>query len=299
MSIHLVPAEAAEETYDRMSPRYMNMYKKTNEPIYVPNHETLNGLAVLTEVVYSDPTELEDPKFYYTEYLDLLKDVEIHKKLSFGTPITFTGKIGSENYQSKVTTYGRLRISKIIDADIDKIGIFSKPFERISSKSGARLYQYLYQFPDGVEKIRDLQQYALKAVTITGVVTFNYKTLYVDTDTETYKKICEIADSPKYSDKQKLLLMTEKYKTYSKELQDSYSDSLKKELSMANRVKLTSLIDMSGNQLIISGTDEKPIINRGNLLNGLTESSYQYHAIENRSLQSIKVMGVPSSGYVI
>lgn len=33
MSMHLVPPEAAEETYERMSPRYMNVYKKTNEPI--------------------------------------------------------------------------------------------------------------------------------------------------------------------------------------------------------------------------------------------------------------------------
>lgn len=31
--MHLVPPEAAEETYERMSPRYMNVYKKTNEPI--------------------------------------------------------------------------------------------------------------------------------------------------------------------------------------------------------------------------------------------------------------------------
>lgn len=41
VSIQLVPPEAAEETYERMSPRYVTIYKKNNEPIYKFNHETL------------------------------------------------------------------------------------------------------------------------------------------------------------------------------------------------------------------------------------------------------------------
>lgn len=298
MSMHLVPPEAAEETYERMSPRYMNVYKKTNEPIYIPNHETLNGLAVASEVIYSDPSELEDPKEYYTSYTDLLKDVEINKTLPLGKPIVFTGKIGSEDYQSKVTTYGRLRLSKIIDADIDKIGIFSKPFERISAKSGAKLYQYLYQFPDGVEKIRDLQKYALMVVSKAGVVTFDFKTLWANSDTDTYKEICRIADSPDLTDKQKLLMMNELYKQYLKEMEGSFSSDLKDELARANRVKLASIVEMVAPALIVSGVDEKPVINRHTLVSGLTEKDYNFHAIENRSLQSIKVMGVPSSGYV-
>ena len=105
MSIHLVPPEIAEETYNAMSPRYVNVYKKSNEPIYAPNHETLNGLAVASEVVYDDPKELEDPKHYYTDYAELLRDVEINKTIKIGTPIVFTGKIGSEDYQNKITTY--------------------------------------------------------------------------------------------------------------------------------------------------------------------------------------------------
>jgi hypothetical protein len=38
---------------------------------------------------------------------------------------------------------------------------------------------------------------------------------------------------------------------------------------------------------IVSGVDEKPILTRGNLLQGFSESEYISHAIENRSLQSI------------
>lgn len=37
----LVPSEASQETYERMSPRYVTVYKKNNEPIYKFNHETL------------------------------------------------------------------------------------------------------------------------------------------------------------------------------------------------------------------------------------------------------------------
>lgn len=298
ISIHLVPQDAAEETYNRMSPRYMNVYKKTNQPIFVPNHETLNGLAVASEVTPTEPSELEEPREYYTDYNQLLKDAEIYKTLPVGKPIVFTGKIGSEEYQNKITTYGRLRLSKIIDADIDKIGIFSKPFERISSKSGAKLYQYLYQFPDGVEKIRELQKFALKVVTKAGVVTFSFDTLYVDTNTETYKEMRKIVDDPNLTDKQKLLMVDSKYKDYCKEIQNSFGEDLKDELARANRVKLASIQEINTPQLIISGVDEKVVLNNGSLLNGLTEKEYQYHSIENRSLQSIKVMGVPSSGLI-
>ena len=298
MSIHLIPPEVAEETYLTMSPRYMNVYQKSNEPIYTPNHETLNGLAVASEVVFDDARELEDPKHYYTDYVDLLRDVEVDKKIKIGTPIVFTGKIGSETYKNKITTYGRLRLSKIIDADIDKIGIFSKPFERISAGSGAKLYQYLYQFDDGVEKINELQKYALLVVTKAGVVTFDFKTLWVNSNNETYQEICRIADSPDYSDKQKLLMMDTLYKKYLKEMEGEFSADLKDELKRANRVKLASIVEMVAPSLIISGVDEKPIINRHTLVNGMTEEDFIAHAVENRSLQSIKVMGVPSSGLI-
>lgn len=292
ISIQLVPPEAAEETYERMSPRYVNIYKKSNEPIFKFSHESLNGAAVATEYVYDDPEELESPREFYTDYKQLVKDVEIDKKFSIGKPIVFTGKIGSVDYQSKVTSYGRLRISKIIDADIDKIGIFSGPYERISAKSAAKLSLYLYQFPDGVEKIKELQKFFLKVVSKAGVVTFDFKTLYSDSDTETYKRICNIADSKELTDKQKLLLMTEEYSKYEKEIENSFSDDLKNELARANRVKLNSITAMTMPQLILSGVDEKPIITRGTLLGGYSEKDMIYHSIENRSLQSIKVSGV-------
>ena len=148
-----------------MSPRYVNVYKKNNEPIYKFNHETLNGLAVASEYVFDDPDDLKNPKYFYTDYVQLLKDVEIEKKIKVGTPIVFTGKIGNVDYCAKITNYGRLRISKIIDADVDKIGIFSNEFERISAKSAA----------DGVEKRKALTKFALRVVTLAGVVTFDYK----------------------------------------------------------------------------------------------------------------------------
>ena len=169
VSIQLVPSEAAQETYERMSPRYVNVYKKNNEPIYKFNHETLNGLAVATEYTPEDPDDLENPKYFYTDYVQLLKDVEIEKKIKVGTPIVFTGKIGNVDYRAKTTSYGRLRISKIIDADVDKIGIFSNEFERISAKSAAKLSLYLNQFEDGVEKRKALTKFALRVVTLAGV----------------------------------------------------------------------------------------------------------------------------------
>ena len=68
MAIHLVPdiPEVKEEVYSRMSPRYVNVYRKTDSPIFVPDHEALNGLALASEVVCEDPEEIDDPKEFFT-----------------------------------------------------------------------------------------------------------------------------------------------------------------------------------------------------------------------------------------
>lgn len=79
---------------------------------------------------------------------------------------------------------------------------------------------------------------------------------------------------------------------YEKEVENSFSSDLKNELARANRVKLNSIVAMSMPQFIVSGVDERPVITRGTLLSGYTEKDYMLHAIENRSLQSIKVSGV-------
>ena len=137
-----------------------------------------------------------------------------------------------------------------------------------------------------------LQKLFLRVVTKAGVVTFDYHTLFADYDDDLYKKITEVADSPKLTDKQKLLMMTELYSKYEKDVESKFPEETKDELNRANRVKISSLTAMTMPQLIISSVDEIPVITRGTLLSGYTEKDYNYHAIENRSLQSIKVSGV-------
>lgn len=278
IAIHLVAPEAADDTYKKMSPRYMNIYKKNLEGIYNFKHEALNGLAVATEVKGTQE-EIDNPREYYEDYIELVKDAEVKKTLPINKPIIFNGVVDGIEYKNKKTTYGRLRVSKIVKADIDHIsGLGSYP-ERLNAKTAAKLSLYLYQFPDGIERIKELQEYVLKVVTKAGVVTFDYKTLWANTDTETYRKICEVADNPKLSDQQKLLILTELHAKYQKELASSFSDDLKKELSMANRVKLDSIIDMVSPALIVSGVEEKPIILRKTLLTGLDPDDYYSHAI--------------------
>ena len=298
VALQLVPSSVAQDTYEKMSPRYVNVYKKNNEPIFEFNHETLNGLAVASEYVLEDPSELDEPRYFYDDYVQLLKDVEVEHKIKMGTPIVFTGKIGDEEYNYKTTSYGRLRISKILGVDMEKIHILDDPKKRIDAKAAAKLSSWLNDLEDGVEKRRELQIFALRAVTLAGVVTFDYKTLYTNTNTELYKEICKIADSKELTDQQKLAILTEKYQKYEKEIQGSFSEDLKDELKRAGRVELASISSLNMPQLIVSGIDEKPIITRGSLLGGYDEQDMIYHSIENRSLQSIKVSGVPNSGYL-
>lgn len=42
--------------------------------------------------------------------------------------------------------------------------------------------------------------------------------------------------------------------------------------------------------MIISGVDEKVVVNHGSLYSGLSEKEYIYHSVEGRSLQSILVL---------
>lgn len=286
MAVHLVPddPDIQEETYARMSPRYVNIYKKNNEGIFHPNHETLNGLALASEVVPKKPEDLDDPKEFFTSYVDVLKAVEIDKTLDYQTPIVFTGKIGGENYKSKITTPGRLRISKIIDADLDKIkdekGKLICPWpNRITAKSGANLYRWTYERPDNVEIMNALQKFGLHVVTVKGNVSFDFKTLYVDTKSETYDKIRKIVDDPTLTDKQKLLATDSLYKKYCKEVQSRFDEDLKDELNRAARVKIASIADINTPQFIISGVDEKVVLNHDSLYSGLSEQEYRYHSI--------------------
>lgn len=298
VTIQLVPESSAEDTYKKMSPRYVNVYKKNRHPIFPFNHECLNGLCVASEYTPDDPEDLKDPKHFYTDYVELLKDVEVNKKIKIGTPIVFTGKIDNIEYQNKITTYGRIRVSKILGVDMDLIHILPNEYSRIDAKAASKLSAYLNKEENGVEIRKELQKFALRAVTLAGVVTFDYKTLYTDTNTELYNEICKIADSKELTDQQKLALLTEKYEKYEKEIESGFSKDLKNELDRAARVKISSISALNMPQLIISGIDEKPIITRGSLLEGYNEKDMIYHSIENRSLQSIKQSGVPSSGYL-
>lgn len=296
VSVILCPEEVKEDTYRKMSPRYNYIYKKNLENVFEFNHETLNGLACATEVK-GEPEELKDPRHFYTDYVELLKDVEVNRILDYNTPIVFTGTIGNVEYKGKRTTYGRLRISKILDADLDEIkvggeNILKNPYERIDAKSAAKLMTYLQSQPKAIEKANELQKYALKVVSLAGVVTFDHSTLYANADTKTYKRVREIADSTELTDQQKIILLTDIWGKYEKEVEDEFSSDLKQELDMAGRVKLSSIVAINMPQLIISGVDEVPKVTKGNLLEGYSENEYLVHSIENRSLQSIKQSGV-------
>lgn len=297
-ALQLVPEEAAQDTYEKMSPRFVNVYKKNNKAIYPFNLETLNGLNVATEVTPEDPKDIEEPRYFYDDYVKLLKDVEVDKKIKIGTPIVFTGKLGGVDYKAKKTTYGRLRISKILETDLDKTKIVDTPTSSIKAKEAGRLSEWMNGDPKGVEKRQALQKFALRAVTIAGVVTFDYKTLFVDTNTELYGEICKIADSKDFTDQQKIAILTEKYAAYEKEIEGKFSSDLKSELDRAGKIKLSSISALNMPQLIISGVDEVPVITRGSLLQGYSEKDMIYHSVENRSLQSIKQSGTPTSGWL-
>ena len=279
VAIQLVPSEVSDDTYRKMSPRYVTYYKKNRAPIPTINHEVLNGLSTLSDWTPEDPEELKEPRYFYDDYKKLVLDVEVNKTLKIGTPIVFTYDFGNGlKFQSKVTTYGKIRLSKILEKDIDDLNFTKDKYTRFDAKSAMKLSAYLCDFPEnGVEKRLELQKLCLRAVSLAGVVTFSYDVLKTDVNTKTYQEIRNIADSPDLTDQQKLVLLTEKYEQYEKEIEASFSEDLKNELNRAGRVKISSISALNMPQLIVSGVDEKPIITRGSLLTGLSEKDMIYH----------------------
>ena len=79
----------------------------------------------------------------------------------------------------------------------------------------------------------------------------DFKTLYVDTNSETYNDIRKVVDDPNLTDQQKLLMVNKKYKDYCEEVQGRFDPDLKDELKRANRVKLASIADINTPQLSI------------------------------------------------
>lgn len=300
MAIQLVPEDQAEDTYKKLSPRYVTFYHKNGAPIPAINHETLNGLAVATEWTPEDPKELKEPRYFYDNYAELLKDVEVEKKIKVGTPIVFTGEVGGVKYKSEVTTYGKIRLSKILGVNIDDIGLTKDKYTRIDAKAATKLSAYLCDDKKtGIEKRAKIQKFCLKVVTLAGVVTFDYKTLFTDCmNNDEYKELCKIADSKDLTDQQKLAMLTTKFDEYEKKMEGKFSEDLKDELNRAGRVKLSSISALNMPQFIISGVDRKPIITRGNLLEGYNEKDMITHTLENRALLTIKQSGTPASGYL-
>ena len=258
---------------------YILIDKKNRAPIPTINHEVLNGLSTLSDWTPEDPEELKEPRYFYDDYKKLVLDVEVNKTLKIGTPIVFTYDFGNGlKFQSEVTTYGKIRLSKILEKDIDDLNFTKDKYTRFDAKSAMKLSAYLCDFPEnGVEKRLELQKLCLRAVSLAGVVTFSYDVLKTDVNTKTYQEIRNIADSPDLTDQQKLVLLTEKYEQYEREIEASFSEDLKNELNRAGRVKISSISALNMPQLIVSGVDEKPIITRGSLLTGLSEKDMIYH----------------------
>jgi hypothetical protein len=75
---------------------------------------------------------------------------------------------------------------------MDDLEFTKDKYTRFDAKSAMKLSAYLCDFPeDGVEKRLELQKLCLRVVSLAGVVTFDYKTLYTNVNTKTYEEICK------------------------------------------------------------------------------------------------------------
>lgn len=281
MAWYALSDKIAPIVVDAMSPKQMFFYKINHEPLFMPTQEVMQGLILATKVRFSD-----DPIDFDGE-LDEVAQYRINNKRTFKyqTEISFHGQN---------TTLGRLMLGRYFDVDMEQyLGGLDKT---LTSKNIIPLYDNLANLEDRVERMREIQMFALKIVTITGVTSLSLEEMYSDLGNDIMQQIKAIDESDTLSEREKSAKIRELYAKAVASAGDSVSEEVKQQIQESSRAKMSQLIAITQPHMT---TDLKGTVSVGSstLANGMAQADYERLAVENRAIQDIKVDNVPGGGY--
>lgn len=280
LAYYAIPKKLNTLMNEALSAKSRFLYKKSHKPIYTPKGDMMHGLTLATKVEFVTKPET----------FDSLEDAIEHKRKTKGfkyqTLIVLNGK---------KTTIAREILSKHFDKDVNAyLGGLDKT---LNSKNMIVLYEQLKDKEDRLERIRDIQQFALNVVTISGSTATKLSEMYLDIDKKYLDRIKAIEKDDNIDQKAKEIMIRDIYKDFQKEHLSKIPEGLRQVIDETGRAKSTELRDMAIQQLKV-GPDHQFHVTETTLVQGLSPEDYEWHAIENRATQDIKQGAVPQSGYV-
>lgn len=280
MAFYAVPKPMNDMMNETMSPRNVFLYKKNHAPLYMPTQEVMHGLIQASKVILVDKPETFD------SIVDIVKYKKEHKDFKYQTHCILNGK---------ETTLGRELLSEYFDKDINSyLGGFKN---NIDAKNISWLYEQLRDKEDRVDRIRKIQEFALKITTLSGMTATRLSEMYLGIDQEFLDKMKEIENNPNLDRKAKEVSCRKIYEEFVKKELNMIPENIRVAINESSRAKVASLRDMAIPQFTV-GPDGNFHITKTSLVDGLSQQDYIHHAIEKRSLQDIKQSAVPQSGYV-
>lgn len=278
MSFFLVPENIEDYVEDRMSPRNIKVFEKNSGFMFMPSHEVLNGLTLLSKMV-------RPKKIKTYDNLEVVKELIDENKLDIYTVI---------NYHGRETTWGREQISNIIEWSIDKVIGTSK----ITGKNISSIYAIINKYDNETrtQMIKKLQDLALEWVTEYGVSTPTLKDLASSADHEFREKVEGVLSDPLLDAKDKFVKAKKMYDERIHLIPDKAPELVEK-VEESDRGKLSQLFDMSVPQFMVNDQDEI-VIPQKPLVEGLSEREYITHSYNNRRLLAVKSLSVPAGGYL-
>ena len=281
VGLQQIPDEYRDYVMSRISPSVSFFMEKNLSPLFTPSHEFLYGLYLASRVDQS-----QKPVKYSTER-DLERMYEVEGSIDADTPLIGKPKVPS--------TYGRIRISMIMECNIDDVLGKDVP---IDAKNIALIMSKVNLHEDRLDKIKRLQDLAMEQMRLIGITALNIKDLYVSLKPEFRDSINKVLDDPNLTQPQKLIKVNEIYSHYVKE---EFSHSVNQKVmdiaKFSDRVKVDQLVNITMPNMIIS-SDGSIKISDSSLYQGMTPDDYAAHSVSNRHVLQIKANVVPSSGYM-
>lgn len=280
MSIQMIPDEYRDYVMTRISPSASIFMEKNLAPLYTPSHEFLYGLYLASRV-----TQTGKPVRYRTgedldkmyENGDIDADTELEHKP--GTPVT----------------YGRIRLSNIIGANIDTV---LAPNEPITASNIVLIMGKINLQKDRLERIKRLQDFSFEQMRLVGITALSLKDLYVSLRPEFKESIDRTLDDDKLSHSQKLIKVQEIYKSYlDNDFKKEVSSKVMNMTKSSDRIKIDQLVNITLPNMVIQ-SDGSVKVSDSSIFSGMTPDDYVSHAVSNRHILQIKANVTPMSGYV-
>jgi hypothetical protein len=284
MAFYAVPKELNNDVNEGLGSKNRFFYRKNNVPLYVPDQEILQGLILATRIIIQRTPLKFDSIAEAKEYRKAHPD-----QFKWQTLCVINGKR---------TTLGRAILSELFNKDVDGYleGIKA---DNIDGKNVLWLYEQMREYDpnDRMNRIRDIQQFAVQVATMSGSTAVRLADLYLNIDNDIYAEMKKVWDNEDLSDKAKEVKIRDLYTQYQTRMLKEIPEDVRQTIKDSVTSKVDQLIAMALPQVNV-GPDGSFHLGTTSLAAGMSSHDYIWHATDNRAVQDIKQQDVPQSGYV-